>query len=387
MNKALRKELITLCAGTGLLCLLGQKKKSATLFLGAGAALYLQGRTLQTDSFRGQRVLITGGSRGLGFALARGLLKEGAAVGLIARDETELRQAEVLLRREFPQAKLLSLPTDVTREHELKEAFHRFNQAWGGLDMLMNVAGAISVGPYETMERADFEAQMELHFYAVMNAINFALPSLRKSQGRRIVNICSMGGKVAVPHMLPYDTSKFALSGYSQGVMAELAPEKISVTTVYPALMRTGSPIQAVFKGDHEKEFAWFATGDVLPGLSLSADKAAQKIIEAARERRTELTPSWAGRLRAVGAAFFPETVACLMKAMALFLPRGTSRTRKTGAESRAFFDSQGWLAPVRIASHVVEKMHNQSPKLDADFNLGLKASEASENNEAAPAQ
>jgi short-subunit dehydrogenase len=242
----------------------------------------------------------------------------------------------------------------------------------GGIDLLINNAGALTVGPYSEMTEEDFEAQMELHFYAVMSAVNLALPYLRQSPGRRIVNICSMGGRVAVPHMLPYDVSKFALSGYSQGITSELAAEGISVTTVYPALLRTGSAIQAVFKGDHEKEFAWFAAADALPGLSADPTAVARKILRSALSRETELTPSFPGRFRNFAASLFPEIVAAVMKGIAVLMPTGSSKEPKTGAQSRALLDESPLGEFLLSTTLQAETDFNQRPKADARFNMGL---------------
>jgi short-subunit dehydrogenase len=318
-------------------------------------------------------VVITGGSRGLGLALAQRLAAEGARLTLIARDAHELERARQLVHERSPGAQLLLIDGDLTEPDTLLRAFQKVERAYGGIDMLINNAGSISVGPFRSMELEDFEAQMQLHLYAVIEAVKQALPYLEESRGRRIVNICSVGGKVPVPHMLPYDASKFALAGFSQGIAAELAADGISITTVYPTVMRTGSPIQAVFKGDHEKEYAWFALADVFPGLSMSADTAARKIVEAARERRADLTPSVAAQARVAAGALFPEITAWTMRKIAGLLPRTQNHQRRTGADSRAAVE-RSWLAwpLVRRARHL-ERQLNQAEKHDADFNLGVK--------------
>lgn len=371
MRKAVRNELsLALALSAGAFALLGKKNLSAGLACSAGA-LYFSGKA-DRDSFRGQSAVITGGSRGLGLALALRLAEEGARLTLIARDLAELERAAQMIRNRYPATEVLILSCDITEPEALFHAFQNIEREMGGVDLLINNAGAISVGPFESMELEDFEAQMRLHLYAVIESVKVALPMLYESEGRRIVNICSMGGKVAVPHMLPYDASKFALSGFSQGLMAELAADDISVTTVYPTVMRTGSPIQAVFKGDHEKEYAWFAISDVFPGLSLSAETAAKKIVEAARERRTDLTPSLPAKARNVLSAIFPETFAWIMQGLAGLMPNGQSHQRKTGAESRGLLERSILAAPIRWYSQKLEKELNQRPKRDADFNLGI---------------
>jgi len=243
----------------------------------------------------------------------------------------------------------------------------------GGLDILVNNAGAITVGPMVAMDPEDFRAQMNLHLHAVVSSCTLSLPALHRSRGKRIVNICSMGGKVAMPHMLPYDASKFALSGFSQGLAAELASEGISVTTVYPTVLRTGSPIQAVFKGDAEKEFAWFTVADNLPGFSLAADKAAKKIVAATQDRQSEVVLSIPSRARNLLAALFPETSASLLAFVAGLMPGGDSREYRTGADSRAFFDRSPVFWPLRRIAKIAEKRWNQKPKHNARYNMGLE--------------
>src|SRR5437764_2101577 len=115
---------------------------------------------------------------------------------------------------------------------------------------------------------------------------------MRRRHSGRIINITSIGGKVSVPHLLPYGASKFALVGLSEGLRAELARDGVVVTTVCPGLMRTGSPRNAFFKGRHRAEYTWFTLGDSLPGVSMSAERAARKIIEACRNGTAEVVLS-----------------------------------------------------------------------------------------------
>lgn len=370
MKKQVKNELLWVC-GLSALALFASKYKKASLVPMAAGGLLLIKKTA-FKSLRGHSVVITGGSRGLGLAIADELVQEYSNVTLLARDYAELARASDVLEQ-HQKGSIHIIECDVTNPDELKTAFEDVQRRFGGIDMLINNAGAITVGPWETMEQADFEAQMDLHVYAPMNATRLVLPYLRaKDSGKRIVNICSMGGKVAVPHMLPYDTSKFALAGFSQGVGAELEHEGISVTTIYPTLMRTGSPIQAVFKGDHEKEFAWFQAGDVMPGLSTSAHVAARAIVKAAKERRWELIPSFAAKARMTINSFFPELMAQTMAWMNRLLPKGKSKEYKTGAQSRGLFEKSILTKALVKRAHEAEDDLNQEAKTDAHFNMSL---------------
>src|SRR5947207_545015 len=127
-----------------------------------------------------------------------------------------------------------------------------------GLGVIFNNAGIIEVGPVENMQQEDFERAMSVHFWAPLLLIMEVLPAMRARRCGRIINICSIGGKVAVPHLAPYCASKFALTGLSDALRSELARDNIYVTTVAPGLMRTGSHLNAKFKGQHDIEFTWF---------------------------------------------------------------------------------------------------------------------------------
>jgi NAD(P)-dependent dehydrogenase (short-subunit alcohol dehydrogenase family) len=252
-------------------------------------------RTAQALDFYGKSVLIFGGSRGLGLEIARQLAGEGAYVTLAARDAEELERARIDLDdRGFSAT---TIPCDIRDRRDVEAAIQRVITEHGAIDVLINDAGIIQVGPVELMTVADFENAMATHFWGPLYAILAALPHMRHAGERRIVNISSIGGKIAVPHLVPYSASKFALTGLSEGLRAELARDGFSVTTVCPGLMRTGSTYNAQFKGQHRQEFAWFHVSDSMPLLSTSAQRAASQIIEACRHGDPELIITPAARL------------------------------------------------------------------------------------------
>jgi len=186
------------------------------------------------------------------------------------------------------------------------------------------------------------------------------------------VNICSIGGKVPVPHMSSYCAAKFALAGLSAALHAELGAQGVTVLTVFPGLMRTGSVIQAVVKGDHEKEFAWFAAGDSIPLVSVSARYAARRILAGIRDGDAEVVFPVTMRLAELARSAFPELFALTMREAARFFPQGSSTERRTGAESRNWLHAQPWFGPLRLLSEKAQKEFNQTERFDPDFNLGL---------------
>ena len=269
--------------------------------------------------FAGKVVAVTGGSRGLGLCVARRLQKEGASLALLARDADELEEA----RRELAGLggkEILTVPCDVSHPEEIKEAVATIKARFGRLDVLINVAGTIQVGPLANLLPEDFEETMNLHFWGNFHLIWATLPLLRQRRGARIVNVASIGGKIAIPHLAPYSASKFALVGLSNALGIELAAEGIRVTTVAPGLLRTGSQVNARFKGQHAKEFDWFATSDNVPGFSVSADFAAREIVEACRRGQPSLTFPVQMRAAEIAQAVFPNLTAHALALVNRFL-------------------------------------------------------------------
>jgi NAD(P)-dependent dehydrogenase (short-subunit alcohol dehydrogenase family) len=303
---------------------LTQHQKKVAFVCGAAAAgAVVLARTWrrQTYDFAGRSVIITGGSRGLGLLLARELADEGARLTLLARDEDELARAANEIRTRQPFADVLTMPTDVRSRNETERAVARAVEQYGRIDVLINNAGTIQVDPADHMNLADYEDAMNTHFWGPLFMMIAAVPHMRRHGEGRIVNISSIGGRVAVPHLVPYCASKFALVGLSDGLRTELAREGIVVTTVCPGVMRTGSPVNAMFKGERPHEYAWFAISDSLPLSSIDARRAARQIVGACRHGDAELVITLQARLAILARTVAPELFAAFMEAMDRLLP------------------------------------------------------------------
>ncbi|MGB2714078.1 MAG: SDR family NAD(P)-dependent oxidoreductase [Vicinamibacterales bacterium] len=309
---------------------------------GAFAASRLA-RARRAIEFGGRTVVITGGSRGLGLVLARQFAREGARLCLLARDERELDRAKRLLEEEFPSVDVMTLRCDVRQPDDVRNAVARVLAQWVAIDVLINVAGIIQVGPLDNMNTEDFENAMATHFWGPLHTMFETIPSMRRRGFGRIVNISSIGGRVAVPHLAPYSASKFALVGLSDAMRSELAPHGIQVTTVSPGLMRTGSPRNAQIKGQYWKEYAWFALADSIPGLSTSAESAARQIVEACRYGDPELTITLPAKMAVVANAVAPAAVARLLSLGTRLLPAAAGREGNIPRRGR---DSESRLAP-----------------------------------------
>lgn len=320
---------------------MGIKGKMAvvTLGFGIGFGLRAAGQHEKID-FKDKVVVITGGSRGLGLVIARQLAREGARLALLARDEAELESAKAELAG--LKAEVLTLDCDVREQKQIEDAINQTLTHFGRIDILINNAGIIQAGPLENIQLKDFEDAVATHLWGPLYSIQATVPHMRLQGGGRIVNIASIGGKIAVPHLLPYSASKHALVGLSDGIRSELAKDKIYVTTVSPGLLRTGSPPNALFKGRNEEEYTWFAVSDSSPFLSIGVERAAQQIIEACRVGQAELTITWQARLATIANILFPNTTATLLALTNRLLPKPTNSAEgdlnKTGWESQSFF-------------------------------------------------
>lgn len=233
-----------------------------------------------------QVVLITGGSRGLGLALAAEFGRHGARLALCARDAGELQRARGKLAGEGIDA--YTVVCDLTDTAQVARLIADVTAYHGHIDILVNNAGIIEVGPVQNMARSDFEDALAVDFWGVLDPILAVLPQMRARKAGKIVNVTSIGGKVAFSHLLPYVAAKFAATGLSEGLHAELKRDGITVTTIVPGLLRTGSYGNALFKGKKAGEYAWFSLGDNLPGGSISAERAAREIVTATRRGEAE---------------------------------------------------------------------------------------------------
>jgi short-subunit dehydrogenase len=248
-------------------------------------------------SLRGRAALVTGSSRGLGLLIADELASRGAHVVITARDAAELERARARLASRGAHVSVVT--ADLERRTDVQALVSAAREVAGNIDILVNNAGVVEVGPASEMTEDSYTRAMAVHFWAPLHLMQEFIPAMRTRKRGHIVNISSIGGLVSVPHLLPYCASKFALRGLSEGMHAELATDGITVTTVCPGLMRTGSTRHALFRGEREKEHALFSVMAALPVFSMSAKRAARKIVAAALRGRAHVILTWQAKLAA----------------------------------------------------------------------------------------
>lgn len=289
--------------------------------------------------------LVAGASRGLGLLIARELAVRGCRPVICARDAEELDLAVKQLRDWGHEAQRYVCNV---ADHEAVEALvEQVEREVGPIEVAVHVAGVIQVGPLASLTREHFTEAIDIMAWGPINVALAVLPGMRGRGQGRIATVTSIGGMVSVPHLLPYSTAKFAAVGFSQGLRAELAGTGISVTTIVPGLMRTGSHLRAKFTGNQAHEYAWFAPGASLPLISMDAERAAAKMAQGILEGKGLLLLSPLTKIAVRIGGVAPATTTALMGVAARLLPAPPGPAETIDGNS----------ARARLSSPVVERL------------------------------
>jgi short-subunit dehydrogenase len=234
----------------------------------------------------GSRVILTGASSGIGWALAKELAAAKARLVLAARSAVRLEDLAGELKSVTPD--VVVVPTDVADAQQRRRLVEEAVRAFGGIDLLINNAGVGASGYFAEASEARLRQIFEVNFFGAVELARLALPYLKQGRDPMIVNVSSVIGRRAVPGYAEYCASKFALCGWSEAMHAELARNDIHVLLVCPGLIET--PFRANQLED--KLSAKWQTR-----RSMSAERCARIIVQAIRKRRSDVVITFGGKL------------------------------------------------------------------------------------------
>jgi NAD(P)-dependent dehydrogenase (short-subunit alcohol dehydrogenase family) len=320
------------------------RQQSMLLSLGVAAGMTAMQLIFRRNyDLRRKTVFVTGGSAGLGLLLAREFAARGSRVAISGGDGEALERAAADISRYGRD--VLPLETDLTVREDAETAIDQIRGQFGPVEVLVNNAATICVGPLEGMTVEDFRDSLNTHFWGPYFTTMAVLPGMKKAKQGRILNISSIGGKISVPHLLPYCVGKFALTGFSEGLRSALLKDQIYVTTVCPGLMRTGSARKASFKANNEGEYAWLSFSDAVPGLSMNAERAAHRIVNACVRGDAEIVLSVPAMAATKFQAIFPGISADLLGIVNQLLPKADKRDESVKTGKQGLSDvSTSWV-------------------------------------------
>jgi NAD(P)-dependent dehydrogenase (short-subunit alcohol dehydrogenase family) len=307
----------------------------------------------------GPIAVVAGASRGLGLLIAGELCRRGYEVVICARDAGELARAVDRFADEG--FRVHSEVCDVSAAEQVNALIARVIEQRGPIEVMICVAGIIQVGPLAALRRSHFTEAVDTMLWGPINTALAVIPGMVDQGHGRIGVITSVGGLISPPHLLPYSTAKFGAVGFSRGLRAELAGSGVTVTTVAPGLMRTGSHLRAQFVGAQQREYAWFSTAASLPLLSMDAERAARRIVSGVISGRSVLVLTPLAKLAPRVDALFPRTTSAFLGLVARLLPAAPSSSRSETVP--------GWRAARRLD-------HGSRRILDVVTRLGGRAAD-----------
>ncbi len=184
----------------------------------------------------GRVAIVTGGTRGIGRAIASSLVRAGLQVAITARREDDLAQATSQLNK---HGKAVGYVCDVRDYDQVKSTFNKIVEDFGGVDILVNNAGIGLFASVEAMSVEDFRAVLETNVFGVFYCCHEAIPLMKRRGGGYIINISSLAGANPHPNMAAYNASKFGLNGFSEALMQEVRHDGIKVSYIMPGSVNT----------------------------------------------------------------------------------------------------------------------------------------------------
>jgi len=237
--------------------------------------------------------LITGGSSGIGLALGRVLAAQGADVCLLARDHSKLQAAQhdVLKHKINDGQRIHTLSCDIRDYEKLSKELDRLTQEFGLPDLVINSAGVTYPGTFQEIDIKTFHWLMDINYFGTVHILKCLIPKMISRGSGRIVNISSQAGFIGVFGYSAYGASKYAVRGLSDVLRAELKPQGIQVSIVFPPDTKTPQlEFEEPLKPFETKEIAGSAK-------ALSADEVAEAILKGVHNGRYVIIPGLEGKI------------------------------------------------------------------------------------------
>jgi short-subunit dehydrogenase len=322
------------------------------------AGIHFARRALRSRRKRlaGKTAFVGGASRGLGRAIARELAKSGCRVVICARTQDDLD--EVRAELVGLGAEVYAEACDLRNKDEVEALVTNATDLLGPIDIVVTVAATLEVGPIETMTVRDFDDAMRSIFHTALHIALAVLPDMRARGEGTVAFVTSIGGKIGVPHLAPYSAAKFALVGLAETLRAEIGKDGVSILTIIPGLMRTGSWVHATFKGDTDKEYAWFGASATAPLVTIDADRAARRIVRAIARGDSELVLTLPAKLAVRTHDLAPRFFHLVMSLIGRLLPHAPA-SLPAGARPR-----QGLDIERRSTSHAVRYVRERGHRM-----------------------
>jgi len=190
------------------------------------------------SEIKGKVAVVTGGTKGIGRAIAKALVSDGANVAITARNEDEVGKTVTQLKK-IASGTVAGYVCDVRDYEQVKSVFATVAKEFGSLDILINNAGIGIFASVESMSVDDFRAVLETNVFGVFYCCHEAIPLLKQRGGGYIINLSSLAGANAHPQMAAYNASKFGLNGFSEALMQEVRHDGIKVSYIMPGSVNT----------------------------------------------------------------------------------------------------------------------------------------------------
>ena len=256
--------------------------------------------------------IITGGSSGIGLAIARQIVKNQGDVVILARRQEMLDQAisELEKFRVSPQQRILSLQADVTKFESLDAALLELCNKFGVPEIVINSAGVAHPGNFSNLSIDVFHWMMDVNYFGTINILKILVPLMQKRRSGSVINISSVAGFIGVYGYTAYGASKYAVAGFSDALRSELTPYNIKVSVVFPP--DTDTP-----QLEYEKQFKPFITKEIAGSAKLmSADVVAIEILKEVAKGKYIILPGSEGKLLYFAHHFLGRTLYPIMDMM-----------------------------------------------------------------------